>query len=70
MANRTLVLPIKSGEKTCASSPGEFCHWLRTRKFGQIYVCGLFNETLEGEEWLERCPACLSAEVTPGTSKG
>lgn len=67
---RTLNIKIKSGDKTCASAPGEFCQYMSTIKFGTLYVCSLFPDkdkmyTVLAQEdgWLKRCPACLNAET-------
>lgn len=63
-SERKLVLKIQAGDTTCAQDKGKFCSWVRTRKFGQVYHCGLFNEDLDDDVrgWLARLPACTRAE--------
>lgn len=73
----TLHIDIECGEKTCASSPGKFCQFVRTRRFGQVTYCRLFSddrfsapvplETSEpdGRGWLLRHPKCLEAANEP-----
>jgi len=66
MPNRTLHILIDSGETTCASEPGKFCQWLRTKRFGTTYFCGLFDQKEmdgQGDEWLQRLPECMEAET-------
>lgn len=63
---------ISCGKDTCASSPGIFCGFVRTSKFGMKYHCGLFdNANLthsdrdkdgDGLGWLQRLPQCKEAE--------
>lgn len=63
MPERTLHIAIVSGDTTCASEKEKFCPWVRTRKFGQVFYCGLFDgKELEGDEWLQRLPECIEAE--------
>lgn len=65
---RTLHIKIESGETTCASQPGQFCPWMRTRRLGQEYICGLFPDgvlTENADGWLERRPECLAHEARP-----
>jgi hypothetical protein len=66
----TLKIQIACGEKTCALAPGNFCEFLRTRKFGTVYFCAIWHEEddkgrpLHMEEvdgWLLRRPECLAA---------
>jgi hypothetical protein len=69
---RILNIEIDCGEKTCASEPGKFCEYLSTKKFGSIYLCGIFIDpdnveaytVLEEDEhgWLQRCQKCLDSE--------
>jgi len=60
MANRGLIV-IKFGEKACASSPGVFCDFVRTKNFGTKFHCHLFEEELfDKEGWLQRCTSCLT----------
>jgi hypothetical protein len=72
---RNILVPIESGDKTCAFEPGHFCKWLRTKRFGTIAFCQLFSEQpdstgsikvepLEEENgWLQRHVDCLALEV-------
>lgn len=76
MPNHKLVLIIESGEKTCASEPGQFCLFFGSQKFGMQPVCMLFPDSegphtklvVAGTEdpteggWVLRCPSCLEAE--------
>jgi len=63
-----LTFEIECGERTCASKPGKFCRFLRTKKLGQIPVCDIFRERngeekrlLDSEEgWVLRCEECLA----------
>ena len=58
----TITVILACGSTTCASAPGEFCQYLRTRSFGQIPVCHLFDKRLEAQDgWLQRLPECLAA---------
>jgi len=73
---RTVEIPIKCGDKTCAWKKGKFCPWLRRARFGTLYYCGLFSdmtgkfghidlEPIELKEmngWLQRHPLCLKLE--------
>lgn len=65
---RLLMIEIDAGETTCASEPGKFCPWFRTRVFGQIPVCGLFGMDLEtsepdGRGWTIRARDCQDLET-------
>lgn len=61
---------IECGEKTCASSPGKFCKFFGSRRFGTIACCLLFPDkeglsfteldTDNDGEWTLRCEDCLS----------
>lgn len=64
---------IDSGEKTCASSPGAFCQYLKAAGLSQHYFCDLFpgelrdeNGVHSGPGWLQRHPECLRAETFSG----
>lgn len=61
-----LVLNITCGEKTCASEPGKFCEYVRSKKFGTRWDCYLFgelgNSKDDGTGWLLRHEDCLAAE--------
>ena len=60
---RTLSIPINCGEKTCASAPGVFCKQIRTLKYGQIWICNIFEKELEIKNgWTQRCDQCLQHE--------
>ena len=68
---KTLQLQINCGEKTCASEPGKFCRFVRTRKFGTIHFCSLWHDTddkgrpvplEEVDGWLLRRSACFANE--------
>ena len=65
-----LVIDINCGERTCYAAPGDPCQFLRTRKYGQVYYCAIWQdvdsrgrpEALEERDgWLLRCPECLEA---------
>ena len=68
-----LMLEIDCGDRTCSSEPGKFCRHVLTKRFGTVWVCGLFR-TEEGSEILlkdenggeegslMRCGPCLEAE--------
>jgi len=73
---KTLKININCGETTCASEPGKFCQFLGSRRMGTIPVCMLFPTKNPGrkdpgsltdldqtDSWLQRCPACLEAEL-------
>ena len=54
------ALMLEMGEKTCAAEPGKFCRMVRTRSFGQKFLCALYETDLFDEDgWLQRCPECL-----------
>jgi hypothetical protein len=67
---KNLKIEIECGETTCAVSPGNFCRFFGTIKFGQIFVCRLFpsekDYTLlkETTGWVQRCTACLTASAS------
>ena len=71
-----LTLDINCGDTTCASSPGKFCRFLLTQKFGQVPVCQFFSRDIgrgkleplpnsreDGLGWTLRHPDCLSASI-------
>lgn len=59
---RQLTIEIRSGETTCAESPGVFCPWLELRRFSDS-SCGLFHRYLgDVDGWVTRCQECLEAE--------
>lgn len=75
MSAKTLRIDIECGEKTCASTPVEFCQFFGARKLGTIPVCLLFPNPYHGykdphsatpleelDGWTLRCRACLEAE--------
>lgn len=62
---RIVHIEINSDVTRCASAPGEFCPWVRVRRFGQEFVCGLFDgaQLQDGADgWLQRLPECVEAE--------
>lgn len=70
---KTLKIEIDCGDKTCASEPGKFCKYIRSRKYGQIHFCQLWHNEdghgrpLQMEEkdgWLLRRPECLACTET------
>lgn len=68
-AQKVLRIPIKCGEQTCASKPGEFCQFLGTVRFGSVPVCRLFPSHIdshtfleEADGWIQRCDACKEAK--------
>ena len=65
---KIIKLELNCGEKTCASSPGNFCRFARSSVDGFLPRCTLFGERLFDETgtsvmgWLQRLPKCLQAE--------
>jgi len=72
---KTLKISIDCGETTCASTPGVFCKFFGTRKFGSVSLCNLFTNPNPGYKesessmpledkngWVQRCKQCLEAE--------
>lgn len=67
---KTLHLVITSGERSCASSPGEFCHFLLSTNFGTRWRCQIFDSPdarertglKEVDGWIQRHPGCIAAE--------
>ena len=65
-----IKLDIECGELTCASTPGMFCKYFYTQRFGTIDHCHLFSkmgvygglyEPLEVKDgWTLRHPDCLT----------
>ncbi len=61
----THTLKFVSGKTTCASEPGKFCRFVRTKHFGTQFECSLFDLSLfdhsygEYEGWLARCTPCM-----------
>jgi len=71
MASRHLKLSIDVGSTTCASEPGKFCPYFGSMKFGCISCCCLFPSRdraytilYDKDGWVQRCQACLDAEVS------
>jgi hypothetical protein len=72
------TIKFECGEKTCHTfkqqetmpTNGKFCRFIRTRNFGQVVFCSLFddqelrdnNRVLSGEGMLQRLPECLKLE--------
>ena len=68
--NKHLNIEINCGDKTCASSPGNFCRFYGTMRMGTTPICLLFSTDdsnvvplKEDGGWLMRCEQCLNAEV-------
>jgi len=66
---KTIAFTINCGNQTCAESPGVFCEFVSTKRFGLEFVCALFpdNDLLytkleEKDGWLQRCDACIRSE--------
>ena len=72
---KTLLIQVNCGEKTCYSEPGKPCQWLRVSKFGTLWSCQIYSEynfpmdgkmypdpLEEKDGWIQRHPKCLSAE--------
>lgn len=57
-----LTIELNCGERTCASAPGSFCQFLKTRRFGTEWFCKVFDVELGENEagWLLRCDECLA----------
>jgi hypothetical protein len=54
------TITFESGERTCASEPGKFCEFVRTRYFGQKFYCALDESKLYDENgWLARSKKCM-----------
>jgi hypothetical protein len=53
-----ITLKIECGEKTCASIPGKFCHFLRISLNGKD-SCSLFGNVFDKDGWIKRHPDCL-----------
>lgn len=65
---RDINIRLRCGETTCAEAPGRFCQYLRTRRFGTIWLCHLYDAKLYDDPdtgWLRRCEACLRGELPP-----
>jgi hypothetical protein len=57
---RIIRLETECGERTCASTPGKFCRFVKSKNFGTEFVCILFDRKLFDEGgWLQRCGECL-----------
>ena len=67
---KTIRLTITSGERSCASSPGEFCIFLLSTNFGTRWRCQIFDSSDTREQtglkevdgWIQRHPGCLASE--------
>jgi hypothetical protein len=62
-----LTLEINCGKNTCASKPGEFCHFCSANGTGSKIFCDLFKKSLYDETgdvrgWIQRCKECKEAE--------
>lgn len=56
---KTLNIKISCGEETCAEKPGKFYKFVRSKKFGQMWFCSLYEkELLDEYGWLRRCKKC------------
>ena len=66
---RTLSIPSSCGATTCAERPGTFCEWLRTRRFGTVPCCGLFDgaDLKDKDGWVQRLQKCVAAESLVAT---
>jgi hypothetical protein len=54
-----LILDIDCGEKTCASSKGNFCQFFKSNLRNQC-VCHIFGVVYPDESgWVQRHPDCL-----------
>jgi hypothetical protein len=56
------ILKFETGKKTCAVKPGKFCRFMRSRRFGSVEFCALYEKELFHDEplgWLQRCEECL-----------
>ena len=75
VVEKSLLIQVNCGEKTCCSEPGKLCPWLRVSKFGTLWCCQIFSEYIfpmdgkmypealeEKDGWLQRHPKCLAAE--------
>jgi len=62
---QTRTLEFKTYGWYCAKNfkSGEYCRFIRFKRFGHIPVCGLYGDEQlwEGEDrFIERCPKCLN----------
>lgn len=58
---RNLIIEIDCGTDTCSNERMKMCKYVWTKRFGTIYVCGLFDRELELDEeteLLQRCWDC------------
>lgn len=61
-----LQLPIISGEKTCASAPGEFCQYMRPSLIDDTKSnCYLFGQLNIENEWTMRHERCINSATLP-----
>jgi hypothetical protein len=66
---KSMIL-IEHGEETCAVSPGKFCRFLGSKKFGTVPVCMLYDKELfEVDGWVDRCHECME-EFGPNGNSG
>jgi hypothetical protein len=59
MATTKNLLEFESGDTSCCCEYGKFCMFLRTRRYGTIYMCDLFGKEVVDQEQLARLPECL-----------
>jgi len=73
---KNLCISISCGDKTCASTPGQFCKFFGSKYFGQIPLCMLFpsedgshtelqtdiDELSNTKGWTLRCQKCHDFE--------
>jgi hypothetical protein len=70
------IIIIEHGEETCAVSPGKFCRFIGSRKFGTQPVCFLYpsddsstTDLYDKDGWVQRCHACVK-EFGPNGNSG
>ena len=64
---KSITLKVDCGETTCASTPGNFCQFFGTMRFGTVPLCRLFpsigdtfTELHEKDGWVQRCASCIA----------
>jgi hypothetical protein len=69
-----ISIRLHCGTHTCAKVAGEFCQFVGSRKMGTIPLCCLFpspeaahTDLQERDGWLQRCAACIDAEMNDPT---
>ena len=62
------LIETKCGETTCASAPGNFCHFFQLRGFTpwcRWFEVKLYDEnesSIRNNGWIQRCPQCMAQD--------